>query len=191
MPTSVVIAEDESIIRLDLREMLTDEGYDVVGETGDGNEAVDLALELKPDLCIFDIQMPGRDGLDAAREVMKHKHSAVIILTAFSQRHLIEQARDAGVLSYLVKPFQRDVLVSAVEVALGRFEELRELDATVATLEDQLEARKLLDRAKGVLMDNHRMSEREAFEFLRKTSMDTRSQMAQTAARIVSGELTP
>ncbi len=191
MSHSVVIAEDESIIRLDLREMLTDEGYDVVGETGDGDEAVRLALDLKPNFCIFDIQMPGRDGIDAAREVMEHKHSAVIILTAYSQRHLIEQARDAGVLTYLVKPFQRDVLVSALEVALARFEELRVLDETVATLEDQLETRKLLDRAKGLLMDEHNMNEREAFEFVRKTAMDNRATMADTASAVIAGELTP
>lgn len=191
MSHSVVIAEDESIIRLDLREMLTDEGYNVVGETGDGDEAVRLALELKPDFCIFDVQMPGRDGIDAAREVMEHKHSAVIILTAYSQRHLIEQARDAGVLTYLVKPFQRDVLVSALEVALARFEELRALDETVATLEDQLETRKLLDRAKGLLMDEHKMSEREAFEFVRKAAMDNRATMADTASRVIAGALTP
>lgn len=191
MSHSVVIAEDESIIRLDLREMLTDEGYDVVGETDDGNEAVRLALDLKPDLCIFDVAMPGRDGIDAAREVMEHKQSAVIILTAYSQRHLVEQARDAGVLTYLVKPFQRDVLVSALEVAMARFEELRTLDETVATLEDQLETRKLLDRAKGVLMDDHRMSEREAFEFVRKVAMDSRATMGDTASRVIAGELKP
>jgi len=187
----VVIAEDEAIIRLDLREMLEDEGYEVVAETGRGDEAVELVEEHSPDLCIFDIKMPGMDGLAAASEVSSKRQAAVVILTAFSQRHLIEQARDAGVLSYLVKPFQREELVSAIEVAMGRFEEMRQLDVTVQELQDQLEARKAVDRAKGRLMDDHGISEQEAFEFIQKTAMSKRSTMLDVANKIIGGLLEP
>ena len=191
MSKSVVIAEDEAIIRLDLREMLEEEGYVVVGETGRGDEAVQLVEEHSPDLCIFDIKMPGMDGLAAAREVSVGRKAAVVILTAFSQRHLIEEARDAGVLSYLVKPFQREELVSAIEVALGRFEEILQLDATVRELEEKLEVRKAVDRAKGVLMDGHGLAEADAFAFVQKTAMSERSSMLDVANRIISGDLVP
>ena len=191
MSQRVVIAEDEAIIRLDLREMLEDEGYEVVAETGRGDEAVELVEEHSPDLCIFDIKMPGMDGLAAASEVSSKRQAAVVILTAFSQRHLIEQARDAGVLSYLVKPFQREELVSAIEVAMGRFEEMRQLDATVQELQDQLEARKAVDRAKCRLMDDHGISEQEAFEFIQKTAMSKRSTMLDVANKIIGGLLEP
>ncbi len=187
----VVIAEDESIIRMDLREMLEAEGYEVVGETGRGDEAVKLVRDHKPDLCIFDIQMPGRDGLDAARDVAGDNTTAILILTAFSQRHLIEKARDAGVLSYLVKPFQVEELVSAIEVALGRFEEMRELSSTVESLEEQLETRKLVDRAKGLLMDEHGMTERDAFGFIRKAAMDGRTSMRNSSQSVLDGQLSP
>jgi len=188
---SVVIAEDEAIIRLDLREMLEEEGYVVVGETGCGDEAVQLVQEHSPDLCIFDIKMPGMDGLAAAREVSVGRKAAVVILTAFSQRHLIEEARDAGVLSYLVKPFQREELVSAIEVALGRFEEILQLDATVRELEEKLEVRKAVDRAKGVLMDEHGLSEADAFAFVQKSAMSERSSMLDVANRVISEDLVP
>ena len=191
MSKSVVIAEDEAIIRLDLREMLEEEGYVVVGETGRGDEAVQLVEEHSPDLCIFDIKMPGMDGLAAAREVSVGRKAAVVILTAFSQRHLIEEARDAGVLSYLVKPFQREELVSAIEVALGRFEEILQLDATVRELEEKLEVRKAVDRAKGVLMDGHGLAEADAFAFVQKTAMSERSSMLDIANRIISEDLVP
>ena len=191
MSKSVVIAEDEAIIRLDLREMLEEEGYVVVGETGRGDEAVQLVQEHSPDLCIFDIKMPGMDGLAAAREVSVGRKAAVVILTAFSQRHLIEEARDAGVLSYLVKPFQREELVSAIEVALGRFEEILQLDATVRELEEKLEVRKAVDRAKGVLMDEHGLSEADAFAFVQKTAMSERSSMLDVANRVISEDLVP
>ena len=191
MSKSVVIAEDEAIIRLDLREMLEEEGYVVVGETGRGDEAVQLVQEHSPDLCIFDIKMPGMDGLAAAREVSVGRKAAVVILTAFSQRHLIEEARDAGVLSYLVKPFQREELVSAIEVALGRFEEILQLDATVRELEEKLEVRKAVDRAKGVLMDEHGLSEADAFAFVQKSAMSERSSMLDVANRIISEDLVP
>ncbi|MCH2625133.1 MAG: response regulator [Actinomycetota bacterium] len=187
----VVIAEDEAIIRLDLREMLEDEGYEVVAETGRGDEAVDLVAQHSPDLCIFDIKMPGMDGLTAARQVSTDRRAAVVILTAFSQRHLIEQARDAGVLSYLVKPFQREELVSAIEVAMGRFEEMRQLDETVRELQDQLEARKAVDRAKGLLMDEHGMTEQDAFGFIQQTAMSERSTMLDVAKRVIGGLLEP
>ena len=191
MSKSVVIAEDEAIIRLDLREMLEEEGYVVVGETGRGDEAVQLVEEHSPDLCIFDIKMPGMDGLAAAREVSVGRKAAVVILTAFSQRRLIEEARDAGVLSYLVKPFQREELVSAIEVALGRFEEILQLDATVRELEEKLEVRKAVDRAKGVLMDGHGLAEADAFAFVQKTAMSERSSMLDVANRIISEDLVP
>ena len=144
--TRVVIAEDEAIIRLDLKELLEEEGYEVVGETGRGDEAVDLVRDLDPDLAILDIKMPGMDGLTAARHIAGERRAAVLILTAFSQRDLIEQARDAGALAYLVKPFQKSDLIPAIEVALGRFNEMRALKAEVDNLEEQLETRRFLDR---------------------------------------------
>lgn len=186
-----MIAEDEAIIRLDLREMLEAEGYDVVAESGRGDEAVELVRQHQPDLCVFDIKMPGLDGLSAAREISDERQAAVVILTAFSQRHLIEQARDAGVLSYLVKPFQKEELVSAIEVALARFSEMRELDETVKGLEDQLETRKAVDRAKGRLMDEHGLTEQDAFGFIQKSAMSGRASMLDVANQVIEGQLTP
>jgi len=191
LTTRVVIAEDEAIIRLDLREMLEEEGYEVVAETGRGDEVVDLVRAHDPDLAILDIKMPGLDGLSAAREISEDKSAAVLILTAFSQRHLIERARDAGALAYLVKPFQRNELVPAIEVALGRFRDIRDLDADKQGLMSQLETRKIVDRAKGVLMDGSDMSENEAFSFIQRTAMSDRETMALIATRIVDGDLRP
>jgi response regulator NasT len=191
VPTRVVIAEDEAIIRLDLRETLEEEGYEVVGETGRGDEAVALVKELEPDVAILDIKMPGLDGLSAAREISGERRAAVLILTAFSQRDLIEQARDAGALAYLVKPFQRSELVPAVEVAIGRFRELKALADQASTLEDQLETRKIVDRAKGKLMDEFKLSEGDAFSFIQKTAMHERLTMKAISQRILDGELTP
>ena len=191
MAVRVVIAEDEAIIRLDLKETLEEEGYEVVGETGRGDEAVRLVREHKPDIAILDIKMPGLDGLSAAREITSERGAAVLILTAFSQRDLIEQARDAGALAYLVKPFQRSELIPAVEVALGRFQEMRALEDEVKGLEDQLETRRLVDRAKGQLMDKHAMSENDAFSFVQKTAMSERTTMKAVAQRIIDGELSP
>lgn len=191
MTTRVVIAEDEAIIRLDLKETLQEEGYDVVGETGRGDEAVQLVKELTPDLAILDIKMPGLDGLAAAREISAERQSAVLILTAFSQRDLIEQARDAGALAYLVKPFQRSELIPAVEVALGRFREMQALFDQNSSLEDQLETRKVVDRAKGKLMDEHGLSESDAFTWIQKRAMQDRRTMRVVAADVVSGELAP
>jgi response regulator NasT len=189
--TRVVIAEDEAIIRLDLKETLLEEGYDVVGETGRGDEAVELVRQLQPDLAILDIKMPGMDGLAAAAAISAERASAVLILTAFSQRDLIEQARDAGALAYLVKPFQRSVLIPAVEVALGRFREMQALFDQNTSLEDQLETRKVVDRAKGRLMDAHGLSESEAFSWIQKRAMADRRTMRAVAADVVSGELSP
>ncbi|MGD0254926.1 MAG: response regulator [Acidimicrobiales bacterium] len=195
----VVIAEDEALIRLDLKEILEAEGYEVVGESARGDEAVELVATLHPDLAILDVKMPGIDGIEAARRITANQYDvAVLILTAFSQRNLIEDARDAGVVAYLVKPFQRGELVPAIEVALARFEEFRaieqehaRLSKEVASLEDKLETRRLVDRAKGVLMDRDHMSEKEAFSFIQHTAMDRRAPMRQVAQEIIDGALTP
>ncbi len=191
MATRVVIAEDEAIIRLDLKETLEEEGYDVVGETGRGDEAVELVRDLEPDLAILDIRMPGLDGLAAAREISTTNKSAVLILTAYSQRDLIEQARDAGALAYLVKPFQRSELIPAVEIALGRHREMRALHDQTQTLEDQLETRKLVDRAKGILMDDHDMAESEAFDWIQKQAMNSRVKARDVAEQVIEGTLRP
>ena len=185
MAVRVVIAEDEAIIRLDLKETLEEEGYDVVGETGRGDEAVRLVAELQPDVAILDVKMPGMDGLAAAREIAKDRGAAVLILTAFSQRDLIEEARDAGALAYLVKPFQRSELIPAVEVALGRFQEVKALESEVKDLADQLETRRLVDRAKGHLMDKQGLSEADAFSFIQKTAMSERTTMKEISRRVI------
>ena len=191
MPTRVVIAEDEAIIRLDLKETLEEEGYEVVGETGRGDEAVALVRELAPDIVILDIKMPGVDGLTAAREITADRLAAVLILTAFSQRDLVEHARDAGALAYLVKPFQRSELVPGIELAIGRFRELRALSEQTRHLEDQLETRKVVDRAKGILMDGHGLSESDAFAFIQKSAMRDRATMKVVAESVIAGELAP
>ncbi len=198
MALRVVIAEDEAIIRLDLKEILEEEGYEVVGAASRGEEAIQMVRALRPDLAILDIKMPGKDGIEVASELSHENICPVVILTAFSQRSFVEQARDAGVLAYLVKPFQASDLVPAIELARARFEERMALEQEVASLTDkaeratkQLEARKLLDRAKGILMDSHSMSEPDAFGFIQKTAMDSRSPMAEVSQRIISGELTP
>lgn len=187
----IVIAEDEAIIRLDLRETLEEEGYVVVADTGRGDTAVAMVRSHRPDVAIFDIKMPGLDGLDAARLVVAEKICPVVMLTAFSQREVIEQARDAGALAYLVKPFQRTDLVPAIELAIGRFRELKTLSGEVAALGEQLELRKILDRAKGILIDTHRLSEQEAFDFIQKTAMSARKKMREIAEQVISGDLQP
>lgn len=191
MSTRVVIAEDEAIIRLDLKEMLQEEGYDVVAESGRGDEAIDLVREHQPDLAILDVKMPGLDGISAAQQITEMKTTAVLILTAFSQRHLIERARDAGALAYLVKPFQKAELVPAIEVALGRLRDMQAMESEARDLEEQLETRKLVDRAKGLLMDQHGLSEAEAFTFIQRSAMSERQTMASVATRVVDGDLTP
>src|SRR5215217_2984172 len=187
----VVIAEDEAIIRMDLRETLEEEGYVVVGETGRGDKAVELVRDLQPDLVILDVKMPGIDGLEAAGIITAEKLCGVLILTAFSQREVIEQARDAGALAYLVKPFQKSDLIPAIEVAIGRFRELRNLTGEIDALGEQLEARKLIDRAKGVLIDECSMKESEAFTFIQRTAMSERTRMREVAERILDGSLRP
>jgi response regulator NasT len=191
LATRVVIAEDEAIIRLDLKETLEEEGYEVVGETGRGDEAVKLVRELEPDLAILDIKMPGLDGLAAAREIVAEGRCAVLILTAFSQRDLIEQARDAGALAYLVKPFERSELVPAVEVAIGRNQEINALKDQTASLEEQLETRKIVDRAKGKLMDEFSLNENAAFGFIQKRAMSERVTMRDISQRIIDGDIKP
>jgi response regulator NasT len=189
--TRVVVAEDEAIIRLDLKELLEEEGFDVVGETGRGDEAVELVRTLQPDLAILDIKMPGLDGLSAARQITSERLAAVLILTAFSQRDLVEQARDAGAMSYIVKPFQKSDLIPAIEVALGRFAELTALERDVEDLQARLDARKNIDRAKGRLMDDHGLPEQEAWRFLQQQAMANRVKIDEIARRVVEGELTP
>ncbi|MHB8669495.1 MAG: ANTAR domain-containing response regulator [Acidimicrobiales bacterium] len=191
MGVRVILAEDEAIVRLDLKEILEDQGYEVVGETGRGDEVVEMVRQLEPDLVILDIRMPGLDGLSAAREITAERRAAVLILTAFSQRDLIEQARDAGALAYLVKPFQTSELMPAIEVALGRFKEMQALEAEVHDLEERLEARKWVDRAKGALMDGHGLSEQEAFSFIQKTAMRTRVTMRTVAQQVIEEGLAP
>lgn len=189
MTIRVVIAEDEAIIRLDLRETLEEEGYEVVGETGRGDKAVELVRELRPDLAILDIKMPGMDGIAAAREITGSRRAAVLILTAFSQRDLVEQARDAGAFYYLVKPFQTSDLVPAIEVALGRFADMRAMEAEVEGTKERLETQRIVGRAKGLLMDRDKMSESEAFTFIQKTAMQHRAKMRTVAQQIIDGTL--
>jgi response regulator NasT len=189
--TRIVIAEDEAIIRLDLRETLEEEGYEVVADTGRGDTAIELVRQHQPDVAIFDIKMPGMDGLDAARVVSAEKICPVVMLTAFSQREVIEQARDAGALAYLVKPFQKTDLVPAIELAIGRFLEMKTLSGERDALDEQLELRKLLDRAKGVLIDQHSLSEQAAFDFIQKMAMSKRMRMRDVAAAVLSGDIKP
>jgi response regulator NasT len=191
MPLRVVIAEDEAIIRMDLRETLEEEGYEVIGETGRGDQAVELVRGLQPDLAILDIKMPGMDGLEAARIINGEKICGVLMLTAFSQREVVEQARDAGALAFLVKPFQKSDLIPAIEVAMGRFRELRSLTGEIDALGEQLESRKVVDRAKGVLIDEAGMSEQDAFSFIQRTAMSERVRMRDVADRILAGTLRP
>ena len=191
MPLRVVIAEDEAIIRMDLRETLEEEGYEVVGETGRGDQAVELVRALQPDLAILDIKMPGMDGVEAARIINGEKICGVLMLTAFSQREVVEEARDAGALAFLVKPFQKSDLIPAIEVAMGRFRELRALTGEIDALGEQLEARKFIERAKGVLMDESGMTENEAFGFIQRTAMSERTRMRDVADRILDGSLRP
>jgi len=185
----VLIAEDEALIRLDLAEMLVEEGYDVVGEAGDGETAVRLAEDLTPDLVILDIKMPIMDGLAAAERIAGGRIAPVVILTAFSQRDLVERARAAGAMAYLVKPFQKSDLVPAVEIALSRFAELQTLESEVASLSDRLETRKLVERAKGTLMAAFGMTEPEAFRWIQRAAMDNRMTMKDVSDKIIAENL--
>jgi len=182
----VVIAEDEALIRLDLAEMLAEEGYEVVGQAGDGEAAIALVEELRPDLAVFDVRMPKLDGISAAERVASKRLAPVVILTAFSQRELVERARDAGAMAYLVKPFSKSDLVPAIEIALSRFAELAQLETEVDDLTDRFETRKLVDRAKGILQDKLDLSEPEAFRWLQKTAMDLRLPMRSVAEGVIT-----
>lgn len=182
-----MIAEDEALIRLDLKEMLEEDGYAVVGEAGDGETAVKLAVEHRPDLVILDVKMPILDGISAAEQIVSQRIAPCLILTAFSQRDLVERARDAGAMAYLVKPFTKSDLVPAIEMAVSRHEELAALEREVGSLSERLETRKLVERAKGRLMDQHGWSEPQAFRWIQKASMDRRLSMRQVAQVVVDG----
>ena len=187
----VVIAEDEAIIRLDLRETLENAGYIVVADTGRGDEAVRLVSEHKPEVVILDVKMPGMDGIQAAREIASVEDTAVVILTAFSQRELIDEAVDAGALAYLVKPYQQRDLVPAIEIARRRHKEMRDLTDQAKTLEDRLNARKIIEKAKGLLIDTSSVNEDEAFKFIQTTAMSDRKTMVEIAEKIISEGLRP
>jgi AmiR/NasT family two-component response regulator len=187
----VLVVEDEALIRMDLAEMLTEEGYVVAGEAGDGEQALELARRLHPDLVIMDIKMPKMDGITAATNIVEERIAPVVMLTAFSQRELIEQARDAGAMAYMVKPFARHELVPAIELAVSRFAEKRALEDEVATLSERLETRKVVDRAKGLLMTRQQMTEPEAFRWIQRTAMDRRTTMKAVAEAVVEGLATP
>jgi response regulator NasT len=184
--TRVLIAEDEALIRLDLREMLEEEGFEVVGEVADGGSAVRLARELRPDLVILDVKMPVMDGIEAAEEISKERLAGILILTAFSQRELVERARRAGALAYLVKPFQKHDLLPAIEIAISRFRELSGLEAAVDDLQGQLAARKLVERAKGLLQEKEGLSEADAFRALQREAMQRRVTMGKVSEETIS-----
>lgn len=181
----VLIAEDEALIRLDLKEMLEEEGYSVVGEAGDGERAVELAREHRPDLVILDVKMPKLDGISAAEKIAEESIAPVLMLTAFSQRDLVERARDAGAMAYLVKPFSKSDVVPAIEMAVSRFTELKALEREIADLNQRLETRKLVDRAKSVLQTHYGLTEPAAFRWIQKTSMDRRMSMQQVAQAVI------
>ena len=186
-PRRVLVAEDEALIRLDLVEMLREEGYDVVGEAGDGQQAVEMAEKLSPDLVILDVKMPVLDGISAAERIVASRIAPVVILTAFSQRDLVERARDAGAMAYLVKPFGKSDLVPAIEIAVSRYAELSALEGEVGDLTERLETRKVVERAKGKLQDDHGMSEPDAFRWIQKLSMDRRLSMRDVAQGVLDG----
>jgi response regulator NasT len=181
----VLVAEDEALIRLDLVEMLREEGYEVVGEAADGEEAITLATDLRPDLVILDVKMPKLDGIEAAAKITSDRIAPVVILTAFSQRDLVERAREAGTMAYLVKPFAKRDLVPAIELAISRFSELQALESEVAGLTERLETRKLIDRAKGLLMTHQSLSEPDAFRWIQRTAMDRRTTMKAVAEAVI------
>ncbi len=181
----VVIAEDEALIRLDLAEMLAEEGYDVVGQAGDGEQAIELVEELRPELVVLDVKMPKLDGISAAARIAEQRLAAVVILTAFSQRELVERAREAGAMAYLVKPFSKADLLPAIEMARSRFAEVRQLELEVADLSERLETRKLVDRAKSDIQQSLGVSEPDAFRWIQKTAMDLRLSMRQVAEGVV------
>jgi len=181
----IVIAEDEPLIRMDLRRTLENMGHVVIGEAGDGAKAVELARETRPDICILDIKMPEMDGIDAAKVISTEGIAPVLLLTAYSQKDLVERARDAGVFAYLVKPFKETDLMPAIDIAIARYEEFLELESEVSKLEDKLETRKAVDRAKGILMDQYQLKEQDAFRRIQIQSMNTRKSMREIAEAII------
>jgi response regulator NasT len=185
--TRILVAEDEAIIRLDLAEMLTEAGYDVVGQASNGEQAVIMAKELSPDLVIMDVKMPVLDGISAAEQIGAERLCPVVMLTAFSQTELVERARDAGVMAYVVKPFTAADVTPAIDIALSRWSELKQLESEVADLGERLETRKAVDRAKGVLMTKLKISEADAFRWIQKTAMDRRMGMKEVADAVVAG----
>ena len=187
----VVVAEDEAIIRLDLVETLREEGFEVVADTGRGDQAVLLVEEHRPDVAILDVKMPGLDGIEATRAIASQRQCAVVILTAFSQRELVERAREAGAMTYLVKPFRREALIPAVELAMARFREMEALEGLVGELAGRLELRKLVDRAKGRLIDGHSLSEQDAYTFIQRSAMSQRRTIGAVAKDILEGRLEP
>ena len=190
-PRRVLIAEDEALIRLDLKEMLQEEGYEVVGEAGDGETVVRLTEQLRPDLVILDVKMPILDGISAAEQIAATRLAPVVMLTAFSQRDLVERARDAGAMAYLVKPFGKSDLLPAIEMAMSRYAEIVQLEREVEDLAERLETRKVVERAKGVLQTDYGMSEPQAFRWIQKTSMDRRLSMRQVAEAVLTGAVVP
>ncbi len=181
----VLIAEDEALIRLDLVELLTDEGYEVVGQVGDGEAVVEAARELQPDLVVMDVKMPKMDGITAAEIIAEERIAPVVMLTAFSQRDLVKRAREAGAMAYVVKPFDASDVVPAIEIAMARFEEIRAVEAEVQGLEERLESRKIVDQAKGILQENLQLTEQEAFRWVQKTAMDLRKSMREVAEGVI------
>ena len=188
MPTRIILAEDDSVIRMDLREELQRQGYLVVGDVGDGQSAINLARELRPDLVIMDIRMPEMDGIEAARVLTSERLAPVVLLTAFSDDELIERAREAGVVNYVTKPWRQSDLKPAIEIALARFGEFREMESQVKTLEEQLATRKMVEKAKGVLMEKYKLTEQEAFRRIQKLSMNNRKSMREVAEAILLTE---
>ncbi|MDY5153072.1 response regulator NasT [Actinobaculum suis] len=184
-PAQILVVEDESLIRLDIVETLEDAGYEVIGEAGTGDDAITLAAELEPEVVVMDVKMPGKDGITAAKEIMENQNTAVVMLTAFSQRDLVERARDAGAMAYVVKPFTPADLIPAVEIALSRRREISALEDQVTDLEDQFETRKRVDRAKGLLESHMGLTEPEAFRWIQKTSMDRRLTMREVADAVI------
>ena len=184
-PRRVVVAEDESLIRMDIIEILTDAGFEVVGEAGDGETAVQLATELRPDLVVMDVKMPQLDGISAAERLSKHHIAPVVLLTAFSQKELVERASEAGALAYVVKPFTPNDLLPAIEIALARYQQIIVLESEIADLAERFETRKLVDRAKGLLNEKMGLTEPEAFRWIQKASMDRRLTMFEVAQTIV------
>ncbi|WP_394277311.1 ANTAR domain-containing response regulator [Luteococcus sp.] len=182
----VLVAEDEALIRMDLVELLTDEGYEVVGQASDGQEAVELARELDPDLVVMDVKMPRMDGITAAEVIAEERIAPVVMLTAFSQRDLVERAREAGAMAYVVKPFDASDVVPAIEIAMGRFAEIRAVEDEVADLEERLASRKAVDQAKGMLQEGLGLSEPEAFRWIQKTAMDLRISMREVAEKVIT-----